>query len=224
MINRGEIPINLPAMITIKSFTFNPFEENTYLLIGENRECIIVDPGFYADEEAEQFFSFIKAQNLIPTHLINTHCHLDHMFGVGDVQERYDLPLRIHKLEKPILDNVEAIANMYNLRMRKPVGKVDFISVDDRVLLDGQEFTILFTPGHSPGSICLYIGSQKALICGDVLFHGSIGRTDLPLGDFDTLIDSIRNQIFPLGEDVQVYSGHGPATSVGFEMKHNPFL
>lgn len=211
-------------MISIQSFTFGPFQENTYVLFDESKDCIIIDPGCYDHYEQNELAAFIDNNGLKPVKLINTHCHLDHVFGNGFVAKKYDLKLEINKHDKIVLDAYMTTAGLYNLRAEPSPAPSVYLDEGDIVKFGNSKLEILFTPGHSPGSITFYNHEQKFMIVGDVLFYGSIGRTDLPGGDYDTLINSIKDKLFSLGDDFKVYNGHGPTTTIGFERKNNPFL
>jgi hydroxyacylglutathione hydrolase len=210
--------------IQVKSITFNPFEENTYILIAPSAECIIIDPGCYDDQERNDLRDFISRSNLKPVRLINTHCHIDHILGNAFVAEEYQLGLEIHQGELPVLQSGVTVANMYGIPYNLSPTPTGFLAEGDKIILDGHSLSVLYTPGHSPASICLYNENDKWVIGGDVLFYESIGRTDLPGGDFNTLIRSIRTQLFTLPEEVVVYPGHGPQTQIGYERMFNPFL
>lgn len=211
-------------MFQIKTFEFSPIRENTYLLYNEFNECVIIDPGCYFQEEKDELTAFIKSNNLRPVLLLNTHCHLDHVFGNKHVAETYGLKLHIHPLEKKLLEYAPTSGLMYNLPFDNYEGELAFIEEGDTLAVGGDELKVIFTPGHSPGSISFYCASQSFIISGDVLFQRSIGRTDLPGGDLQTLIGSIREKLLVLPDDTTVYSGHGPSTTIGMERKHNPFL
>lgn len=211
-------------MISIQSFAFGPFQENTYILYDETKECIIIDPGCYDDRNRNELAAFIEKEQLKPVRLINTHCHLDHVFGNGFVADKYNLKLEINKKDQPVLDSFMMTASMYNLDAQPSPQPSSFLDEGDIVQFGNSSLEILFTPGHSPGSITFYDKQQKFMIAGDVLFQGSIGRTDLPGGDMNTLISSIKNKLLPLGDEYVVYNGHGPATTIGEERNHNPFL
>lgn len=210
-------------MIEIKCFTFNPFMENTYVLYDETKEAIIIDPGCYEKEEQKQLSDFIDEHSLKVVKLLNTHGHIDHVFGNQWVKDLYNVKLYIHPKDEETLRSVKVYAPAYgfaNYNESKP----------DAYLVEGEQVTfgdsildILFAPGHAPGHIVFFNKDQNICIGGDVLFDGSIGRTDLPGGDHDTLIRSIHEKIFPLGDNMVVYSGHGGPTTVGKEKKSNPF-
>lgn len=211
-------------MFQIKVFTFNPVQENTYLLYNEHNECIIIDPGCYYDHEKDELQSFINTNKLQPKILMNTHCHLDHVFGNKFIAEEYNLKLKAHTLEQPILEMAPTSGLMFNLPFDSYMGDVIFLEEGDVVSLRDDELKVIHAPGHSPGSICFYCEKQKFIIGGDVLFKNSIGRTDLPYGSHEDLIRNIKEKLFILPEDVIVYSGHGPTTTIGDEMESNPYL
>ncbi len=211
-------------MITIHSFAFGPFQENTYILHDETNECIIIDPGCYDDQERNELADFIESNKLKPVKLINTHCHIDHVVGNKFVADKYSLKLEMNKLDLPMLDSLMNVAKMYNLKAEPSPAPSVFLNEGDVVKFGNSSLEIVFTPGHSPGSITFYSTAQKFMIAGDVLFYGSIGRTDLPGGHYQTLIDSIKNKLLPLGDEYVVYNGHGQSTTIGFEKMHNPFL
>ncbi len=211
-------------MLNIKKFTFNPVEENTYVLYNEKGRCCIIDPGCYFAGERQELRSAIEEERLEPVLLLNTHCHLDHVFGNKFIRDTWGLTLHIHELEKPLLDFAPESGRMWQLPFENYEGPLVYLKEGDTVKLDEDELEVLFTPGHSPGSICFYDRAGGFVIGGDVLFKGSIGRTDLPGGDFDTLINSIQTRIFTLPDDTKVYPGHGPVTTVGFEKMNNPWV
>lgn len=211
-------------MIDVKVFIFSPVQENTYVLFNEHKDCVIIDPGCYYDSERDELAAFIQNNELTPKLLLNTHCHLDHVFGNKWVAEKYGLKLHLHEKEKPVLDYAPTSGLMWNLPFDNYKGDVLYLRENDIVRLGEDEFDVFFTPGHSPGSIVLYCRKQHFVIGGDVLFKMSIGRTDLPGGNFDTLINSIHKKLFVLPDDVMVYPGHGAPTTIGFEKKNNPFL
>lgn len=211
-------------MLQIKKFTFNPFAENTYVVSAPNQECIIIDPGMINHDENQQLEEYIQTQSLTPIQLLNTHCHIDHVLGNQFVSKKYGLQLQAHQSETTILEMASSTASMYGLPYTPSPEISEFLDETQRVKLGDFQFDILFTPGHSPGSISFYCAEAGVLISGDVLFKRSIGRTDLPMGDFETLISSIRTQLFRLPQEVIVYNGHGPETNIGEEMQYNPFL
>jgi glyoxylase-like metal-dependent hydrolase (beta-lactamase superfamily II) len=211
-------------MLTIKFFTFSPVQENTYVLYNEDKKALIIDPGCYDNAEKETLSKFISDNGLVVEKLLNTHCHLDHIFGNKWVHETYRMELFLHPEEEKVLAFGPQSGIMWGLPFDNYVGPLNFLNAGDEVVLGTDVLKVILAPGHSPGSICFYSEEQKFVIGGDVLFRESIGRTDLPLGDHQTLLNSIRNQLFVLPDDVEVYPGHGPLTTIGYEKKHNPFL
>ena len=211
-------------MVTIQSFTFNPFQENTYLAYDETKECIIVDPGCYDESENLILHNFIKKNHLNPVALVNTHCHLDHIFGNKFVAETYKLSPIMHKLDKPILEYAPLAAKTYGVHLETPPKASHYIEEGDFITFGNSKFDIIFTPGHSPGHICLVNEEENIILSADVLFHLSIGRTDLPMGSHETLLKSIKEKLLILDNNIVVYPGHGPNTTIGFEKTNNPFL
>lgn len=211
-------------MIHIKAFTFNPFSENTYVVFDENKETIIFDPGCYTDQERQILKKFIADKQLIVKRLINTHCHLDHIFGNTFISETYNVELECHRLEMPVLENAHIAGKMYGVPV--PPQPTPSVFIEDNAILEVGQIKLksILAPGHSPGSLCFYNEEDAFLIGGDVLFYGSIGRADLPGGNYNQLIESIKTRLMVLPENVKVYSGHGPATTIGFEKHNNPFL
>jgi hydroxyacylglutathione hydrolase len=216
-------------MLTVKVFSFNPVEENTYVLYNEEKQCCIIDPGCYFEKEKQELKTFIEKADLQPVLLLNTHCHLDHVFGNKFVHDEWGLLLHIHEKEKPVFDFAPASGEMWQLPFENYKGELIFIKEGSVIKLGGDEadsnrLEIRLTPGHSPGHVCFYNADAGFAISGDVLFKGSIGRTDIPYGDFDVLINSIQTQLFTLPDDTKIYPGHGPMTTVGFEKQNNPFV
>jgi len=211
-------------MLTIKHFSFNPIQENTYVLYNDKDACCIIDPGCYFGNERKTLQEFIEQQKLIPKLLLNTHCHLDHVFGNKFVYDEYGLPLHIHEKEQLVLEYAPEAGLRWSMPFENYRGELIFLKEGEVIKLDDDELKVIFAPGHSPGSICYYCESQKFVISGDVLFRLSIGRSDLPGGDFDTLINSIKQKLFTLPDDVKVFPGHGEPTTIGFEKMNNPFL
>lgn len=210
-------------MIHVKSFVFNPFMENTYVLYDDTKACVIIDPGCYEPYEQQELKQYITENNLEVVKLLNTHCHIDHVFGNQFVKDEFKVDLYIHPLDEATLKAVKAYAPAYGISNYNEATADHFLEDGDKVKFGNSTLDVLFVPGHAPGHIAFYSKEDKLCIGGDVLFHGSIGRTDLPGGDFDTLIRSIHEKMFPLGDDVTVYCGHGPETSIGYEKKSNPF-
>lgn len=211
-------------MLKIKTFVFSPIQENTYILYNEHKQCIIIDPGCYFPEEKDELRDFIAQHGLKPEMLLNTHCHLDHVFGNKDMADTYGLTLQLHEKEIPVLNFASASGLMYNMPFDNYSGEFIFLKEGDTLLLGEDELEVIFAPGHSPGHICFYCALQHFIICGDVLFNRSIGRTDLPGGDHQELIRNIRKKLFVLPDETKVYSGHGEPTTIGEERSYNPFL
>ncbi|CAN5900560.1 MBL fold metallo-hydrolase [soil metagenome] len=211
-------------MLQIKSFEFSPIQENTYLLYNEFKDCLIIDPGCYFDDEKDALVNYINKMELKPQMLLNTHCHLDHVFGNKFIAEKFGLTLRIHQKEKFVLDFAPKSGLLYNLPFDNYQAGLIYLKEGDTILLGQDELKVIEAPGHSPGHICFYCAKQNFIIAGDVLFNRSIGRTDLPGGDHETLLKNIREKLFVLPDETVVYSGHGPKTTIGEEKKHNPFL
>lgn len=211
-------------MLKIKSFVFSPIQENTYIVYNEFKQCIIIDPGCYFEEEKETLKNFISQNDLTPTYLINTHCHLDHVFGNKMVAEAFQLTLHINEKEQAVLNFAPTSGLMYNLPFDNYTGNLIFLKEGDKLTLGEDELLVIEAPGHSPGSICFYCAKQNFIIGGDVLFNRSIGRTDLPMGNHETLLESIRENLFTLPNETIVYSGHGQPTTIGEEKLYNPFL
>lgn len=211
-------------MLSIQRFTFNDFQENTYILYAENGDCCIIDPGCNTDAERNELTAFIQSKKLNPTYLLNTHCHVDHIFGNKYVSDTWALPLHLHQNEKMILTGAATWAQAYGITLDPYTGEMIFINENDTITIAGNTLHILFTPGHSPGSISFYNKNDGFIISGDVLFSGSIGRTDLPMGNYEDLEKSIKTKLYTLPNETKVYSGHGSGTSIGHEKKNNAFV
>jgi len=210
-------------MLQVKKFVFNPFMENTYVLFDETKDCVIIDPGCIEKEEETELTEFIESNQLKVKKLINTHCHIDHVLGNAYVKRKFNVPLLIHPVEEQMLRAVKSYAGNYGFFQYQDSTPDSFLNEGDQMVVGNQKLDVLFVPGHSPGHIAFYHPTAKILIGGDVLFENSIGRTDLPGGDYDTLINSIHQKFFTLPDDVTVYCGHGSETSIGFEKRTNPF-
>jgi hydroxyacylglutathione hydrolase len=210
-------------MLLIQTFTFNALSENTYVVSDETLEAIIIDPGCYSREEQQELSEYIEKHRLKIKFILNTHCHIDHVLGNHFVKEKYKAPLLIHKIEEAQLRAVKNYAPVYGFTAFSEAEPDRFINESDTITFGNTNWKILFLPGHSPGHVGFYDGKEKILFSADVLFQNSIGRTDLPGGNFDTLIQSIHKKIFTLPDDIVVYPGHGPTTTVGEEKISNPF-
>jgi len=211
-------------MLQVKSFTFNPFQENTYILFDDTKQAIIIDPGCYEREEKEELKNYIKDHNLQPVRLLNTHCHIDHVLGNNFVHSTYQIPLEILPKEEPVLRAVSAYASNYGFPAYVECEDLTYFEEGGSIDFGNTSLQIIWVPGHAPGHVVFYHPESKVCIGGDTLFQGSIGRTDLPGGDHRTLIEAIKTKLFALPDDVTVYPGHGPATTIGHEKKHNPFV
>lgn len=210
--------------MNIAKLTFNPFQENTYVLWDETGEALIVDAGNNNDREHEVLRKFIADKNLKPVLAVNTHGHIDHILGVVKVKDMFGVPFALHPKDNFLVESAPTHGAIYGF-------KVDSIPAVDVELTDGEEvkfgntvLKIILTPGHTPGHVCLYEPDNKILLTGDTLFRESIGRTDLPGGDYGWIMKSIIDRIMPLGEEVEIYPGHGPKSTIGHEMKYNPFI
>ncbi len=210
-------------MLSVKSFTFSPVQENTYLVYNEKGDCCIIDPGCYFQNERDELKTDIIKTGLNPILLLNTHCHLDHVFGNKFVHDTWGLPLHLHEKEKPVLDFAPQAGEKWQLPFDNYDGPLVYLKEGNSIKIGDDKLEIRFAPGHSPGSIAFYCKADGFIIGGDVLFQNSIGRTDLPGGDHDTLLNSI-TQFFTLPNETKVYSGHGPATTIGLEKRNNPFV
>ena len=211
-------------MITIQDFCFSAFQENTYVLYNEFKEAIIIDPGCYTRIEEKILSDFIRKENLKPSLLLNTHCHLDHVFGNNYVSETYGLTAHIHPNEQIVLDRLPEAAAKWGVPTEAYKGPIQYIQEGEIISLGKDSFKVLLTPGHSPGSVCFYHAEQDFIIGGDLIFKDGVGRTDLPGANPLDLIKSIREQIFPLPDSLTIYSGHGPVTTWGREKEHNPYI
>ena len=211
-------------MISIKKFTFNPVQENTFVLFDETNECAIIDAGCYFDYEREELDRFITGKQLKPVRLINTHCHFDHIMGITHCRIKYKIPFEIHPDEAILIEQAAEHGDLFGI----PVETIDapdaYFQEGDQLKFGNSYLQVIAAPGHSPGGVVFYNPEQKILIAGDVLFYGSIGRTDLPGGSFEQLTGNIKTKLLILPEETVVYCGHGPETSIGFEKKNNPFL
>ena len=211
-------------MIHVQMFTFNPVQENTFVLWNEKNNAIIIDPGCYFTAEQETLQNFIKNKDITPVQLLNTHCHLDHVFGNKWVANMYDLELFIHSNEEKVLAVAPATALMWGLGMENYKGPLHFLNEGDTIHFDNDKLEVILAPGHSPGHVCFYCAEQNFLIGGDVLFLESIGRTDLPGGNHEQLLHNIQTKLFALPNETIVYPGHGTQTTIAHEKKFNPFL
>ena len=211
-------------MIQVKKFTFNPFRENSYVLYDNTKECIVVDPGCFIAHEEEEIAQFIEENELQPMQLINTHAHIDHVLGNSFICNKYDIGLYLYDSELPMLEMAKRSAQMYEVPYTPSPEPTGFLNEGDQITFGESSLNVIFVPGHAPDHIALLNEEEKILIGGDILFQGSIGRTDLPGGNHEQLISGIKEKIFSLNEDIMVYSGHGNETTIGIEKRTNPFF
>lgn len=210
-------------MLYTESFVFNPFQENTYIIYNEHKQCWIVDPGMSNSAEVSHILQYIRTQELQPQAIINTHAHIDHILGVTALTDIYNIPFSIHEQEQVVLNNAKGSAAMFGFDFND-VPKVSSYIAETTIKLGDDEIEVRFVPGHSPGSVAFYYPKDNWVIAGDALFNGSIGRTDLPGGNHQQLINSIKTQLLTLPANTRVMSGHGPDTTIEAEKNYNPFL
>ena len=210
----------------IKQFTFNHFEVNTYVIVDEGtKHCAIVDPACEASFEDAQLTQYIEQEGLTVTHILLTHAHVDHIAGLRQVCEHYKLPVTMHADGRKLLKQAEAYGSIMGFAVDN-MGDLEVSELNDNdiVMVGDTEVECRYVPGHCPGSICFVLHGEKAVLTGDALFHFSIGRTDLPGGDYPTLIEKLKTRILTLPDDYRVLPGHGIASQVGKERKYNSFL
>ncbi|WP_421764174.1 MBL fold metallo-hydrolase [Ekhidna sp.] len=208
----------------LKSFVFNPFYENTYVISSEAGNCLIFDPGCYEDYEVEELKEYIHMNDLVVKAIINTHCHIDHVLGNDVLKSHYKVPLKIPKNEQEVFDSVPAYAPQWGMAGYRHAEVDEYLNEDENLILDEVKLKMIEVSGHSPGHLIFYNKSEKKIIGGDVLFRESIGRTDLPGGNHDDLLRNIQDKVYTLPEDVEVFPGHGPSTTIGHEKQYNPFV
>jgi hydroxyacylglutathione hydrolase len=211
----------------IKTFEFNPLGVNTYVLSDETNECVVIDATCFYTDEKELLLHYILDNDLVVKELINTHMHFDHIFGVNLLASQFNVKFAAHRGDEFLLDDIQTHLQMFGLGRTN----TDYKPVIDRYLEEGdiitfgnQKIVVLHVPGHSPGSVVFYHEKDGVLFSGDVLFHSSIGRTDLDGGNYETLVTGIKNKLFTLPPETKVYPGHGPITTIGQEKKINPFV
>lgn len=211
--------------MNVKCFPFNPIGENTYIAYDETKECVIIDAGCFYQDERETLLDFIVDNDLVVKHLLNTHMHFDHVFGNTFIKDQFGLKTKAHEGDQFLLDGLEAQMRMFGFKneIEKPeVGQ--YLTEEDTIEFGNQKFLIFHIPGHSPGSIVFYNEDAGCAFVGDVLFRGSVGRTDLAGGSHELLINGIREKLLRLPLDTIIYSGHGPTTTIRHEIQNNPFL
>lgn len=212
-------------MISVQKFSFNGFQENTYIVFDDQKNCVIIDPGCYERYEEQELLDFIQDKGLTPIALLNTHAHIDHVLGNQFVTETFSIPFYLHENDLSTLHSVENYAHLYGFgAYKKSPNPTHFLNANDELIFGDIRFKVLYTPGHAPGHVVFYNEENNFVINGDVLFNGSFGRVDLPGGDLETLKKSIFNIMFMLPEDTLVYCGHGPETTIGKEKRSNYIL
>lgn len=211
-------------MITLQTFVFNPFQENTYLIWNEQREAVVLDPGCYEEAEREEFRTFILEKGLKPISVLNTHCHIDHILGNAFVTREWGIPLMAPGWEVSAFESVMSYGPSMGIFPEQSPPAHSFLKGGDILQLIGLNWEVLSVPGHSPDGLCFYLKDQALLFAGDVLFRESIGRTDLPGGNLELLLSGIRSKLFILPESTLVLPGHGDPTDINHERRNNPFL
>ncbi|MGY6562731.1 MAG: MBL fold metallo-hydrolase [Luteibaculaceae bacterium] len=211
-------------MINIETFTFNPFQENTYILYNSTGQAIVVDPGCSNSAEQNELLNFIQSKKLTLVDCWLTHAHIDHVLGCYFISNTFGLSPKLHADDLFIYNNTKQIANMYGIPFNQGPEPVVAFSHGQQINALNTVFQVLHIPGHAPGHVGFYLENQEILISGDVLFKQSIGRTDLPGGSMDVLIQSIKTQLYTLPNQTLVHPGHGPTTTIGYEKQNNPFV
>lgn len=211
-------------MPNIHLFSFNIFEEHTMVAWKEGPSCVVIDPGFYTESERNEFYNFLNGRGLIPEVILLTHGHIDHTWGVMDVQERYGVPVYMNSLDTELLKTNSLTAESFGLKA--PDFNFSHISAEDGMIIAaaGMEFTVITTPGHTRGCVCYLEKNEKVMFTGDTLFAGTIGRTDFPESDYDDEIRSIMEKLIWLDPDIEIFPGHGRSSTIGVERTGNPFL
>ncbi len=212
-------------MLKFEPFVFNPLQVNTYVLYDDTKEAVIIDPGMLFENEKSMLNDFLKNKDLKLVRMLQTHMHLDHVFGCSYIYDNYGLLPEAHKDDLFLVDTIKEYALQFGIQINEtpPTPKI-FLEDGDRISFGNTVLEVIAVPGHSPGGIAFFHKSSSSLFSGDVLFRDSVGRSDLPGGDHQALISGIHNKLMTLDDDVKVYSGHGPATTIGYERKNNPFI
>ncbi len=211
-------------MIKVQKFVFNPFQENSFILYDETGDCILVDMGSYTVDEKKEVLFFIENNKLKPVMLVNTHCHVDHLLGNSFFKNKLKVPVAAHADDEFLVNTAVEHGTMFGFEVEEPPAPDLYLEEGQNITFGSSFLEVLHVPGHSPGSVALYSNHDGFVITGDVLFSGGIGRTDLPGGDYDTLIRSITEKLMVLPDEVTVYPGHGPESTIGEEKHSNPFL
>ena len=211
-------------MIQVKQLVLNPFQENTYILYDQTGEAVIIDPGCYTQSDIDEVKWFVDSNQLVVKYLILTHGHIDHILGIESLKELYKVKCFAHADDLPLIEISPKHGLMFGISLEKAPEIDGFLQDGDTISFGKSIIEVIHTPGHSKGGVCFFLRKEKILFSGDTLFNGSIGRTDLMGGSFETLIESIINKIFQLGDDVIVYPGRGNSTTIEYERKNNPFV
>ncbi len=211
-------------MIKVQKFIFNPFQENSFILFDETGECIFVDMGSYTVEEKKEVLFFVENNKLKPVMIVNTHCHVDHLLGNSFFKNKFKVSIGAHSADEFLLENAVEHGTVFGLEVESPPEINFYLEEGEKISFGHSSLDIIHVPGHSPGSVALFSKEDNFVIAGDVIFSGSIGRTDLPGGDYNTLLNSIRKKLLTLPPETVVYCGHGPDTTITEETKTNPFL
>ena len=208
----------------VSRFVFNSFGVNTYILSDDNGKCLIIDPACQYHGEETELLGFITGNHLTPVGMVNTHFHIDHIVGNTFICTNFNLRPQCHKSSKMFWETASEFGSVFGIKVENLIIPTDFIAEGDSITFGNSSVEVLYTPGHADGSICLVNHTERYVVSGDVLFRDSIGRTDLPTGNFDTIHHSITTKLFTLPDDYTVYPGHGPETTIGYEKMNNPFL
>ncbi len=224
MINFEALILFCRTMINIHTLVLNPFQVNTYILSDDNRKAVIIDPACYGEYEETQLLRLIQEQDLIPEKVLLTHCHIDHILGYHFLLRTFGLEPLCHEAGLPFLEHAPYFAGVYGFKVEQPVLPTRYLQDQEEIRTGNIRLKALYTPGHADGSMCFYSEEQQFVITGDLIFFESVGRTDLPTGDFALLEKSVQEKILCLDDKVVIYPGHGHETTVGHERHHNPFL
>ena len=211
-------------MIEIKIFPHNLYQMNAYLLYDESGEGVLIDAGNSNDEELQEIVNFTEQKDIQLKMLLNTHAHIDHIVGNDAIIEKFGLKLYAHKAGLNFYKTISQYGSALGFSISQTHLPDVFIKDGDDLEFGNTKLKVLYTPGHADGSICFYDAENKYVVVGDVLFQQSIGRTDLPTGDFDILAESIRSKLYTLPDETTVFPGHGPSTQISYEKMDNPFV